>query len=161
MKGEMKTSMYARTLKELGFWSGIENYSRHLEGREAGQPPFTLLHYFPSDFLCVLDESHVTLPQVNGMARGDRSRKESLVEHGFRLPSAVDNRPLKREEFESLLGRVLYLSATPGQEEKEFSGAACVEQVVRPTGLLDPVCEILPVGPAAIPTSAGVPQVSA
>ena len=132
-------------LKELGFCSGIENYSRHLEGREAGQPPFTLLHYFPSDFLCVLDESHVTLPQVNGMARGDRSRKESLVEHGFRLPSAVDNRPLKRGEFESLLGRVLYLSATPGQEEKEISGAACVEQVVRPTGLLDPVCEILPV----------------
>ena len=132
-------------LEELGFCPGIENYSRHMEGRESGHPPSTLLHYFPRDFLCVLDESHVTLPQVNGMARGDRSRKETLVEHGFRLPSAVDNRPLRREEFEDLLGRVLYLSATPGAEERELSGGDCVEQVVRPTGLLEPACEIHPV----------------
>ncbi len=131
-------------LEELGFCSGIENYSRHLEGREPGQPPFTLLHYFPRDFMCVLDESHVTLPQVYSMVRGDRARKESLVNYGFRLPSAVDNRPLEEAEFESLVGRVLYVSATPGPREAMLAPDPVVEMVVRPTGLIDPQVDLHP-----------------
>lgn len=131
-------------LEELGYCSGIENYSRHFEGRAEGQPPFTLLHYFPKDFLCVLDESHVTLPQVYGMVRSDRARKANLVDYGFRLPSAIDNRPLAEQEFESLMGRVLYVSATPAYREKGLAGDKVVEQIVRPTGLLDPICEVRP-----------------
>jgi excinuclease ABC subunit B len=133
-------------MEEIGFCTGIENYSRHLEKRESGQPPFTLLHYFPKDFLCVLDESHVTLPQVYGMVKADGSRKQSLVDHGFRLPSAVDNRPLAEPEFESLLGRCLYVSATPGYRENGLAGSDIVEQVVRPTGLVDPTLELRPAG---------------
>ncbi len=131
-------------LEELGYCSGIENYSRHFEGRAPGQPPFTLLHYFPKDFLCVLDESHVTLPQVYGMVRSDGARKRNLVDYGFRLPSAVDNRPLAEAEFESLLGRVLYVSATPGHREMKLADGKVVEQIVRPTGLLDPMVEVRP-----------------
>lgn len=131
-------------LEELGYCSGIENYSRHFEGRAEGQPPFTLLHYFPKDFLCVLDESHVTLPQVYGMVKSDRARKANLVDYGFRLPSAIDNRPLAEKEFEALMGRVLYVSATPAHRERDKAGDRIVEQIVRPTGLLDPVCEVRP-----------------
>jgi excinuclease ABC subunit B len=143
---ERRTLADLEDMQEIGFCSGIENYSRHLERREPGQPPFTLLHYFPKDFLCVLDESHVTLPQVYGMVKADGSRKQSLVDHGFRLPSAVDNRPLAEPEFESLLGRCLYVSATPGHRELGLAGADIVEQVVRPTGLVDPVLELRPAG---------------
>ncbi|RMH03034.1 MAG: excinuclease ABC subunit UvrB [Planctomycetota bacterium] len=131
-------------LEELGFCPGIENYSRHLEGRAPGQPPFTLLNYFPEHFLCVLDESHVSLPQLRGMVRSDRARKRNLIEYGFRLPSALDNRPLSGDEFEALLDRVLYVSATPGEDEVALSGGRVVEQIVRPTGLLDPEVEVRP-----------------
>ncbi|KAA3607740.1 MAG: excinuclease ABC subunit UvrB [Planctomycetota bacterium] len=141
---ERRTLSDLEDLEEMGLCSGIENYSRHFEGRSPGQPPFTLLHYFPRDFLCVLDESHITLPQVYGMVRGDRSRKQNLLEYGFRLPSALDNRPLSGEEFESLLGRVLYVSATPADRELILAGRQVVELVVRPTGLLDPEVEIRP-----------------
>ena len=141
---ERRTLADLEDLEELGYCSGIENYSRHFEGRTPGQPPFTLLHYFPRDFLCVMDESHVTLPQVYGMVRGDTARKRSLIEYGFRLPSALDNRPLAKEEFEPMLSRVLYLSATPGHREMALAGEPVVEQVVRPTGLLDPVVELRP-----------------
>ena len=143
---ERRTLSDLEDLEELGFCSGVENYSRHLDGREPGQPPFTLLNYFPKDFLCVLDESHVTLPQCYAMVRGDGARKESLVQYGFRLPSAIDNRPLAEPEFEGLLGRVLYVSATPGPRERVLSKDQIVEQVVRPTGLVDPVVEIKPAG---------------
>jgi excinuclease ABC subunit B len=141
---EGRTLADLEDLEELGFCSGIENYSRHFEGRAAGQPPFTLLHYFPKDFLCVVDESHVTLPQVYGMCVGDRARKRNLVDYGFRLPSALDNRPLEESEFEALLGRVLYSSATPAPRELRLARERVVEQVVRPTGLLDPVCVVKP-----------------
>ena len=140
---ERRTLADLEDLEELGYCSGIENYSRHFEGRNVGQPPFTLMHYFPKDFLCVVDESHVTLPQVYGMVRGDLARKESLVSHGFRLPSAKDNRPLAGPEFESLLGRVLYVSATPGRREEGLMNGSVVEQIVRPTGLLDPPIEVV------------------
>jgi excinuclease ABC subunit B len=143
---ERRTLSDLEDLEELGFCSGIENYSRHFEGRAPGQPPFTLLHYFPKDFLCVVDESHVTLPQVYGMSVGDRARKRSLVDYGFRLPCAVDNRPLEEAEFESLLGRALYVSATPAPRELALADGRVVEQLVRPTGLLDPVCEVKPAG---------------
>ena len=143
---ERRTLSDLEDLEELGFCSGIENYSRHFEGRAPGQPPFTLLHYFPKDFLCVVDESHVTLPQVYGMSVGDRARKRSLVDYGFRLPCAVDNRPLEEAEFESLLGRTLYVSATPAPRELALADGRVVEQLVRPTGLLDPVCEVKPAG---------------
>lgn len=143
---ERRTLSDLEDLEELGFCSGVENYSRHLDGREPGQPPFTLLNYFPKDFLCVLDESHVTLPQCYSMVRGDAARKESLVQYGFRLPSAVDNRPLAEPEFEGLLGRVLYVSATPAYRERERAQDQIVEQVVRPTGLVDPEVEIKPAG---------------
>ncbi len=131
-------------LKELGYCPGIENYSRHLTRRRAGEPPPTLLDYFPSDWLLVVDESHVTVPQVRGMYFGDRSRKETLVEFGFRLPSALDNRPLTFEEFQGRVNQVLYVSATPAAYELQQSGDDVVEQLVRPTGLLDPVVEVRP-----------------
>ncbi|HEY8133862.1 MAG TPA: excinuclease ABC subunit UvrB [Thermoanaerobaculia bacterium] len=132
-------------MAELGYCNGIENYSRHLSGRAPGEPPPTLIDYFPEDFLMVIDESHQTVPQVRGMWGGDRSRKETLVEYGFRLPSAIDNRPLSFEEFESKLGQIIYVSATPGPYELEKTGGLYVEQVIRPTGLLDPQIIIRPV----------------
>jgi excinuclease ABC subunit B len=131
-------------MEELGYCSGIENYSRHLTGRNPGDPPPTLLEYFPKDWLLIVDESHVTVPQIGGMYRGDRARKMSLVEHGFRLPSALDNRPLNFEEWEKGLNQTLYVSATPGDYELTKTGGEVVEQVIRPTGLLDPVVEIRP-----------------
>jgi excinuclease ABC subunit B len=129
-------------MEELGFCQGIENYSRHLTGRGPGQPPPTLLEYFPKDWLLIVDESHVTVPQIGGMYRGDRARKTSLVEHGFRLPSALDNRPLSFEEWEGTINQTLFVSATPGDYELNKTGGEVVEQVIRPTGLLDPVVEI-------------------
>ncbi len=131
-------------LTELGYCSGIENYSRHLTGRLAGEPPPTLLDYFPNDFLCIIDESHVTVPQVGGMFHGDRSRKQTLVDFGFRLPSALDNRPLMFEEFEERIHQVVFVSATPGPYELEHSEGEVVEQLIRPTGLLDPQVEVRP-----------------
>jgi excinuclease ABC subunit B len=140
-----RTMFDLEMIKELGYCNGIENYSRHLSGRRPGEPPPTLIDYFPRDFLLVVDESHVTLPQVRGMYHGDRSRKEILVEYGFRLPSALDNRPLTYEEFEARLNQVLYVSATPAPEELEKVGGEYVEQILRPTGLVDPVIEVRPV----------------
>ena len=131
-------------LTELGYCQGIENYSRHLTGRAPGEPPPTLLDYFPADFLCIIDESHVTVPQVGGMFYGDRSRKQTLVEFGFRLPSALDNRPLTFEEFEDRVHQVVFVSATPGPYEARQCGGEVVEQVIRPTGLLDPEVELRP-----------------
>ncbi|MFO0484550.1 MAG: excinuclease ABC subunit UvrB, partial [Sphingobacteriia bacterium] len=131
-------------LRELGFTRGIENYSRHITGRAQGERPFCLIDYFPDDYLLVIDESHVTVGQVRGMYGGDRSRKLVLVENGFRLPSALDNRPLKFDEFEGLMNQVVYVSATPGDYELERTGGAVVEQIVRPTGLLDPPVEVRP-----------------
>jgi excinuclease ABC subunit B len=131
-------------LREAGYCSGIENYARWFSGRALGEPPYTLIDFFPEDFLCVVDESHVTLPQVRGMFAGDRSRKETLVEHGFRLPSALDNRPLKFEEWEGHLKQILYMSATPAAYELERCGGEVVEQVIRPTGLIDPVIHVRP-----------------
>ena len=132
-------------LREFGYCPGIENYSLHLSRRKPGEPPFTLLDYFPDDFLTIVDESHVTIPQVGGMYQGDRSRKETLVEHGFRLPSALDNRPLTFAEYEGRVGQVLYVSATPASYEIAKSGRTVVEQVIRPTGLIDPAVEVRPV----------------
>ncbi|GLS84433.1 excinuclease ABC subunit UvrB [Paraferrimonas haliotis] len=140
-----RTQYDIEMMNELGYCSGIENYSRYLSGRAPGEPPPTLLDYLPKDGLLVIDESHVTVPQVGGMYKGDRSRKENLVEYGFRLPSALDNRPLKFEEFESLMPQTVFVSATPGKYEIEHSGEDVVEQVVRPTGLLDPEVEVRPV----------------
>lgn len=131
-------------LREVGYCSGIENYARWFSGRGAGEPPYTLLDFFPEDFFCVVDESHVTLPQVRGMFAGDRSRKETLVEHGFRLPSALDNRPLKYEEWEARIGKALFLSATPGPLELDRCGGEVVEQLIRPTGLVDPIIHVKP-----------------
>jgi excinuclease ABC subunit B len=133
-------------MKEMGSCSGIENYSRFLDGRQPGQPPHTLLDYFPEDYIVFMDESHVATGQLHGMYNGDRSRKTTLVDYGFRLPSALDNRPLKFEEFESRVKQVVYVSATPGSYELQQSGGAFVEQVVRPTGLVDPMVEVRPVG---------------
>lgn len=141
---ERRTMADLEDLEELGCCSGIENYSAHFEGRAPGQPPFTLLNYFPRDFLCVIDESHVTLPQVYGMVRGDQARKRNLIEYGFRLESALENRPLAEKEFEPLVGRVMYLSATPGYREQAIVTEPPVEQIVRPTGLVDPPVEIRP-----------------
>jgi excinuclease ABC subunit B len=132
-------------IKEMGFCRGIENYSRHLTGKKAGEPPPTLLHYLPSDALIVIDESHQTIPQLGAMYKGDQSRKGTLVEYGFRLPSAKDNRPLNFEEFEAMVGQRIYVSATPGNYELEQTGGEVVEQIIRPTGLLDPVVEVRPV----------------
>ncbi len=131
-------------IRELGYCSGIENYSRFFDGRKMGDRPFCLLDYFPDDFLMVIDESHVTIPQIRAMYGGDRSRKTSLVEYGFRLPSAMDNRPLNFQEFESLTGQIIYVSATPGDYELQQSEGVVVEQIIRPTGLLDPIIEIRP-----------------
>ena len=141
---EERTNFDLEMIRELGYCSGIENYSRYLDGREAGTRPFCLLDYFPDDFLMVIDESHVTVSQVHAMYGGDRSRKENLVEYGFRLPAAMDNRPLKFEEFEALQNQVIYVSATPADYELQKSEGVYVEQVIRPTGLLDPIIEIRP-----------------
>ncbi len=142
---EMRTRFDLEMLQELGYCSGIENYSRHLTGRKPGQRPYTLIDYFPDDFICFIDESHVTVPQIHGMYHGDRSRKETLVEYGFRLPSALDNRPLTYEEFESLVPQMIFASATPGDFELERAGGVVVEQLIRPTGLMDPEIEVRPV----------------
>ncbi len=139
-----RTELDLEMMKELGYCSGIENYSRYFDGRLPGSRPFCLLDYFPKDFLMVIDESHVTVPQVHAMYGGDRSRKEVLVEHGFRLPAAMDNRPLKFEEFEAMQNQVIYVSATPADYELEKSGGEYIEQIIRPTGLLDPVIDIRP-----------------
>jgi excinuclease ABC subunit B len=133
-----RTKYDLEMMQEVGYCSGIENYSRHLDGRKPGDKPYTLIDYFPKDYLLVIDESHVTLPQIRAMYNGDRARKEVLVEHGFRLPSAMDNRPLKSEEFEAMINQCVYVSATPGKIELEKTGGEVVEQVIRPTGLIDP-----------------------
>ena len=142
---EERTGFDLEIIRETGRCKGIENYSRHLSGRERGEPPPTLIEFFPKEWLLIIDESHVTVPQVGGMFKGDRARKETLVDHGFRLPSALDNRPLKFEEFEALLDQVVYVSATPRQHELEKAEGVVVEQIIRPTGLLDPVIEVRPV----------------
>ena len=142
---EERTNFDIEMMKETGFCSGIENYSRHISGRPEGSPPYTLFDYFPKDFLLLIDESHATIPQVRAMYNGDRARKESLVKYGFRLPSAFDNRPLKFEEFEQRLNQVVFVSATPAEYEKEHSKDNVVEQIIRPTGLLDPKIEVKPV----------------
>jgi excinuclease ABC subunit B len=142
---EQRTMFDMEMMREMGYCSGIENYSRHLLAREPGSPPPTLLEYFPKDSLVVIDESHVTLPQVQGMYNGDRARKESLVRHGFRLPSAFDNRPLKFPEFEESVNQVIYVSATPAERERLKSHDKIIEQIVRPTGLIDPPIEIKPI----------------
>ncbi|MBX4191891.1 excinuclease ABC subunit UvrB [Candidatus Parcubacteria bacterium] len=144
-----RTNYDLAMIKEVGYCNGIENYSRHFDGRKPGEPPYTLLDYFPQGFLTIIDESHVTVPQIGGMYAGDRSRKETLIDFGFRLPSAVDNRPLQFEEFNKRVGQIIYTSATPAAYEKEISGKNIVEQIVRPTGLLDPEIDVRPV------TSAG------
>ncbi|OUL61156.1 excinuclease ABC subunit UvrB [Flavobacterium sp. AJR] len=141
---EERTNFDLEMIRELGYCSGIENYSRYLDGREAGTRPFCLLDYFPDDYLMVVDESHVTISQVHAMYGGDRSRKENLVEYGFRLPAAMDNRPLKFEEFEAMQNQVIYVSATPADYELQKTDGVVVEQVIRPTGLLDPIIEIRP-----------------
>jgi len=142
---EQRTRYDLEMLEQVGFCSGIENYSRHLTGRAPGEPPPVLLDYFPEDFLVIVDESHVAVPQIGGMFRGDRARKQTLVDHGFRLPSALDNRPLKFAEFEARVGQVIFSSATPGDYELERSQGVVVEQIIRPTGLLDPEVEVRPV----------------
>lgn len=141
---DQRTRHDIEMLREVGMCPGIENYSRHIDGRQEGQRPYTLIDYFPDDFLMVVDESHVMLPQVRGMFNGDRSRKTTLVEYGFRLPSALDNRPLRFEEFEKIINQVIYVSATPGDYELEKTKGEVIEQIIRPTGLLDPVIEIRP-----------------
>ena len=142
---EERTNFDIEMMKETGFCQGIENYSRHISGREEGSSPFTLFDYFPKDFLLLIDESHATIPQVRAMYNGDRARKESLVNYGFRLPSAFDNRPLKFEEFENRVNQVIFVSATPADYEKEHAKDNIVEQIIRPTGLLDPKIEVKPV----------------
>jgi excinuclease ABC subunit B len=139
----MRTNFDLEMIREVGFCNGIENYSSHFDGRGPGEPPYTLLDYFPSDFLTFIDESHVTIPQIGGMYEGDRSRKATLIEHGFRLPSAADNRPLRAEEFQQRVGQQLYLSATPGPYERREAGTT-VEQLIRPTGLVDPEVVVRP-----------------
>ncbi len=142
---EMRTKYDLEMLQELGHCNGVENYSRHLSGREEGQRPYTLLDYFPEDFLTIIDESHATIPQVNAMYHGDRSRKETLVEHGFRLPSALDNRPLTFEEFNGIMNQMVFVSATPADYELEKCKGVVVEQIIRPTGLMDPEIFVRPV----------------
>jgi len=139
---EQKTLLDLELMEEMGYCPGIENYSRHLSGRLAGEPPYTLMDYFPEDFLLVIDESHITVPQLGGMYNGDRSRKTTLVDYGFRLPSALDNRPLKFEEFENRVNQAVFVSATPGEYEFKKSGGVIIEQIIRPTGLIDPGIEI-------------------
>lgn len=142
---EERTNFDIEMLKETGFCQGIENYSRHISGRPAGSPPYTLFDYFPDDFLLLIDESHATIPQVRGMYNGDKARKDSLVNYGFRLPSAYDNRPLMFNEFEQRINQCIFVSATPAEYEKEHSGSNVVEQIIRPTGLLDPEILVKPV----------------
>ena len=142
---EERTNFDIEMMRETGFCQGIENYSRHISGRAEGSPPFTLFDYFPKDFLLLIDESHATIPQVRGMYNGDRARKEALVNYGFRLPSALDNRPLKFDEFENRINQVIFVSATPADYEKEHSNGNIVEQIIRPTGLLDPEIEVRPI----------------
>jgi excinuclease ABC subunit B len=142
---EQRTMLDLEMLAEMGFCSGIENYSRHLTGRKPGEPPPTLLEYFPENFLTIIDESHITVPQIGGMYRGDQSRKQTLVQFGFRLPSALDNRPLNFQEFEKMIRKTMYVSATPAEYEFKKSGGLIVEQIIRPTGLLDPIVEVRPV----------------
>ena len=142
---EQRTNYDIEMLEEIGFCSGIENYSRHMSQREPGSRPATLIDYFPDDFVLFVDESHVSIPQVGGMYEGDRSRKQNLVDYGFRLPSALDNRPLKFKEFENLINQTIYVSATPGPYEMEKTGGEVVEQIIRPTGLLDPLIDVKPV----------------
>jgi excinuclease ABC subunit B len=141
---EQRTNYDLEMLETMGFCSGIENYSRHLDGRKPGEPPYTLIDYFPKDFMCIIDESHVTVPQIRGMHEGDRSRKVTLVEHGFRLPSCLDNRPLRFDEFEQRIPQFIYVSATPGDYEERVSQQT-VEQIIRPTGLLDPEVIVRPI----------------
>ncbi|MBV7390378.1 MULTISPECIES: excinuclease ABC subunit UvrB [Enterococcus] len=141
---EQRTNYDIEMMREMGYTSGIENYSRHMDGRSEGEPPFTLIDFFPDDFLLVIDESHVTMPQVRGMYNGDRARKQMLVDYGFRLPSALDNRPLRLEEFEERVNQIVYVSATPGPYEYEQTNTV-IEQIIRPTGLLDPVIEVRPI----------------
>ncbi|MBI5560003.1 MAG: excinuclease ABC subunit UvrB [Deltaproteobacteria bacterium] len=141
---EGRTLFDIELLEEMGYCPGIENYARHISGRPPGEPPYTLIDYFPKDFLLFIDESHISVPQLGGMYYGDRSRKETLVEYGFRLPSALDNRPLRSEEFEERVNQTIYVSATPGDEERKKSGGRVVEQVIRPTGLMDPEVLIRP-----------------
>ena len=142
---EERTNFDIEMMRETGFCQGIENYSRHISGREPGSAPFTLFDYFPKDFLLLIDESHATIPQVRAMYNGDRARKETLVNYGFRLPSAFDNRPLKFEEFEQRINQVIFVSATPGDYEQEHSKEHVAEQIIRPTGLLDPKIDVKPV----------------
>ena len=141
---EQRTRHDVESLREFGFCPGIENYSRHIDGRKPNERPYTLLDYFPEDFLLIVDESHVSLPQIRGMYNGDRARKETLVNYGFRLPSALDNRPMRFEEFESKVNQVIYVSATPGDYELNKTNHEVVEQIIRPTGLLDPLVEVRP-----------------
>ena len=141
---EQRTQLDLEMIEELGYCNGIENYSRHLDGRKAGEPPSCLLNYFPEDFILFVDESHITVPQVGGMFKGDRSRKQTLVDYGFRLPSALDNRPLQFDEFRSLLHQVVYVSATPGKYEMDQSQGIISEQIIRPTGLVDPEVGVRP-----------------
>jgi excinuclease ABC subunit B len=142
---EQRTRFDIEMMKEIGYCSGIENYSRHMDGRAPGSRPFNLFDYFPDDFLLVIDESHVTIPQIRGMYNGDRSRKGTLVEYGFRLPSALDNRPMMYEEFMGMLNQTIFVSATPGDYELEMSDGVIVEQIIRPTGLLDPEIQVRPI----------------
>ncbi|MGX7195277.1 excinuclease ABC subunit UvrB [Enterococcus olivae] len=141
---EQRTNYDIEMLREMGYTSGIENYSRHMDGRKEGEPPYTLLDFFPEDYLIVIDESHVTMPQIRGMYNGDRARKQMLVDYGFRLPSALDNRPLRLEEFEGKVNQIIYVSATPGPYEHEQTETV-IQQIIRPTGLLDPVINVRPI----------------
>ena len=141
---EQRTQLDLEMIEELGYCNGIENYSRHLDGRKAGEPPSCLLNYFPNDFILFVDESHITIPQVGGMYKGDRSRKQTLVDFGFRLPSALDNRPLRFDEFTALLNQVVYVSATPGKYELDQAQGIVAEQIIRPTGLVDPEVDVRP-----------------
>ena len=140
-----RTRFDLEMMEEMGYCNGIENYSRHLDGRHPGEPPYVLLNYFPEDFLLFIDESHITIPQLNGMYHGDRSRKGTLVEYGFRLPSALDNRPLTFEEFQKKVNQIIYVSATPAEYEMNKCQGEAVEQIIRPTGLMDPAIEVRPV----------------
>ena len=141
---EQRTRYDVEALREFGVCPGIENYSRHIDGRKPGERPYTLFDYFPDDFLLVVDESHVSLPQIRGMYNGDRARKETLVNYGFRLPSALDNRPMRFEEFEETIHQAVFVSATPGDYELDKTHGEVVEQIIRPTGLLDPVVDVRP-----------------
>ena len=142
---EQRTNFDIEMIQEVGYCNGIENYSRHMDGREPGSRPSCLFDYFPKDFILVVDESHVTVPQIGGMYNGDRMRKKTLCEYGFRLPSALDNRPMTFEEWESMVKQAIYVSATPGNYELEKSDGVVVEQIIRPTGLLDPEIQVRPV----------------